>query len=161
MELAILILRGKAGNSSADSSVASSASLIPPGSCWSSEATSGGAQRVNSRILALEPTSGARGSFRSDSHGPYQKCCAKRQLPIGIGHSRSTHAPSTTLANLVNALVWGAFYITLLRKMSAPCMFEMRCPIAVLLASAKLWSLLMPHTQEAYDIYRIPSHCVG
>lgn len=59
---------------------------------------------------------------------------------------------------LVGDPAWDALHITLLAKRSAPTAFKLLRPIAVLLASAKLWSRCMLHALEAYDIERSPSH---
>lgn len=55
-------------------------------------------------------------------------------------------------------LVCDAFDSTLLPNISAPTVFNMLRPIAVLLVSAKLWGMCKFHSLGAYGVDCSPSH---
>lgn len=58
---------------------------------------------------------------------------------------------------IIEDSVWGVFDVRLLPKTADPAQFKLLRPVAILLASVKLWPRAMSMVFERYDTQRAPS----
>lgn len=88
-----------------------------------------------------------------------QSCaCADWWWAVTFNRWMANGPPQEDPAAVVADTVWGSFRIRLLSKSPAPTAFKFLRPIAILIASSKLWSQCCFHKRSEFDQPRSPAH---